>query len=311
MHRAVRFWARAHAVRVRDEHEATLLRQRELRQSLPWRAAPFTTSTLAAEEAVPPLLQLPSKHDDHSHTSHRRQHHPDYRRQQEDDEEEAAVAISGAVDPSASIQIQELQKLLVDVLKEVAGATDPTQRRIAESMLSQVRATILAQKSAEWADELDGDSEWEEHVAAAAAREKEGGEEETADEEAQEAETVAETDRRQHYRDTERRERYQDSRATHTMADSHGGELMDARAGAMDSWLTEQHHQAHIHSSQLQSRSPAQLHLRQVKERQPVVKSTSRAQRHHRQHPESPSNDEIREQLAVRTRAACPHRVAR
>jgi hypothetical protein len=287
-------------VQVRDEHEAAQLRQQEFRQNLPWRTAPFTKSTLVAEEAVPPLLQLPSKHDGHSHTAHRVQHHLHHHRQQ--DEEEAA-SISGAVDPSASIQVQELQKLLVEVLKEVAVATDPTQRRIAESMLSQVRATILALKGAEWVDELDGSSEWEEHIAETAAYEEHGGEQQTA-EEAEEVEAVADTENRQHHRDTERRERDQDFYAAGTMADSQAREQMNARAGAMDSWLTEQQHQARMHSPKLQSRSPPQLHLRQATRHRPVV-STAWVQRPQDQYPQPPPNDQVRQQLVVRSSGTC------
>jgi hypothetical protein len=61
--------------------------------------------------------------------------------------------------------IQGLQKLLVDVLKEVAMATDPAHRSAAEEMLGEVRAQILAQKMAE-GDHME---EVQQHAAAAPA----------------------------------------------------------------------------------------------------------------------------------------------
>jgi hypothetical protein len=118
---------------VRDEHEGALQRHRELRQSLPWRAAPFTTAAMGLAEAVPPLQQgAPPRGSSHlGRTPHARS--PAHR----------------LLDVSASPHIQELQKLLVDVLREVGTATDPTHKLVAEEMLAQVRAQILSAKMAE------------------------------------------------------------------------------------------------------------------------------------------------------------------
>ena len=271
--RAVRSWARAHAVRVRDEHEAAMARQRELRRNLPWRAAPFTTSTVDVNEAVPPLRPL-SKCDSEDRSTGRGLRHHQHQKAEETG--------SGEIDPSASMQLQALQKLLANTLKEVAVATDPLHRRNAEELLSQVRAEILIQRNAEWIEgndeeEFDGDSEWDEQAAVlmGTAQQTDDGNED---------EEVSDTESGQHYNDTN---------GTRKMVDSQARWQVDASAGAMDSWLTDQRHQA--------------LQLRPATARPPLAKSHGNQTRADlRQHQKDPPNNELREKLAVRsTAAAC------
>lgn len=286
--RAVRSSARAHAVRVRDAHEGALACQRELRRN------------------------LPRDSEDHStgRGLHRHRH------------QKAEAAVSGAIDPSASIQLQALQKLLADTLKEVAVATDPLHRRIAEEMLAQVRAEILAQRNAEWIEgneeeEFDGDSEWDETAAVllATARQTEDDDDEEEDEDDDDEEELS-TLSRQYHRDTN---------GARTLVDSRTWEQMDSSAGAMesstmDSWLAVQQHQA--------------LQLRQATERPPLSKSqgnhaSTELRRggtmrptparwkptvgRQQQHQQAPPNDALREKLAVRSTVAacCPNIGAR
>ena len=133
--RASRAARLAYAVEVQDEHEGALQRQAELRHSLPWRAAPFTTAVAGLAEAVPP----PSPPPQRSPRGSPRGRHV------------AAVltAANGPMDVPASPHIQGLQKLLVDLLREVGTATDPTHKSAAEEILADVRAQILSTKMAE------------------------------------------------------------------------------------------------------------------------------------------------------------------
>jgi hypothetical protein len=239
--RASRARAREHAVRVRDEHEAALVRQQELQRSLPWRSEPFTTPAVtgAAEEAVPPQSQSEPWHAGY-------QAQQQQQRQLQD----------AAVDASASMHIQGLQKLLVDVLKEVAMATDPAHRSAAEEMLGEVRAQILAQKMAE------GD-----HM-----------------EEVQQQPQPPQQQEEQQEEAEPRGERRTDRASASSEA---LGQAAAARMGAMDSWLTEQQQQAQVEQqhSAVTPRADASPHSIRSSSSQPRPQSYSQPPAGHRASP--------------------------
>jgi hypothetical protein len=152
--------------------------------------------------------------------------------------------------------IQGLQKLLVDVLKEVAMATDPAHRSAAEEMLGEVRAQILAQKMAE------GD-----HM-----------------EEVQQQPQPPQQQEEQQEEAEPRGERRTDRASASSEA---LGQAAAARMGAMDSWLTEQQQQAQVEQqhSAVTPRADASPHSIRSSSSQPRPQSYSQPPAGHRASP--------------------------